>query len=258
MKIELIYDPDCPHVESTRENLRRALQREGHSHDWQEWNQQDAGSPGYVHGYGSPTVLINDQDVADQPNYGVVSCCRLYENAEGTFQGSPSVEAIQLALQNHAGTGKPTSRHNPPSGGWLSLGVLPGIGIGFLPVLGCPACWPAYAAIAGSLGVGFIVQVPYLLAITVMFMAGAVFFLGYNAQKRQGYGPFLLGLIAAATVLVGKFALGSAWLNYIGLALLGSAAIWNAWPHRQGTDKNQCPNCPSNPKQNRLLERKVL
>ena len=53
----------------------------------------------------------------------------------------------------------------------------------------------------------------------------------YHAKARRGYGPFALGMVAVSLVLVGKLAVFSALLVYVGLALLMGAALWNSWPH---------------------------
>ncbi|KAF0218625.1 MAG: putative Thioredoxin [Geobacteraceae bacterium] len=47
--------------------------------------------------------------------------------------------------------------------GWRGMAaMLPGIGLAFLPKLACPACWPAYAGVFSSLGLGFVNYNPYL------------------------------------------------------------------------------------------------
>jgi mercuric ion transport protein len=86
-----------------------------------------------------------------------------------------------------------------------SLAVLPGIGVSLLPKLVCPMCWPAYAGLLSALGLGFLISTKYLLALTVAFLSIAAAALGFRASRRYGYGPFWLGLVAAAVILTGKF-----------------------------------------------------
>lgn len=40
---------------------------------------------------------------------------------------------------------------------------LPGVTVSLLPKLMCPACWPAYAGLLSSLGLGFLISARYLL-----------------------------------------------------------------------------------------------
>jgi len=51
----------------------------------------------------------------------------------------------------------------------------------------------------------------------------------------------VLGVVAAALVLVGRFALASDVFAYTGSALLVAASVWNAWP--VGRSGNRA--CPS-------------
>jgi mercuric ion transport protein len=110
--------------------------------------------------------------------------------------------------------------------------VLPGIGASVLPKLICPACWPAYAGLLSTAGLGFLISAAYLLPLTTVFLALAVAALGFRANTRHGYGPFQLGLIAATAILLGKFVRDSALLVYGAVGLLMLASAWNAWPRR--------------------------
>jgi len=86
-----------------------------------------------------------------------------------------------------------------------SLAVVPGIGVSLLPKLMCPMCWPAYAGIVSSLGLGFLIPTKYLLPLTIVALALTTAVLGYRASEHRGYGPLSLGVIAAAMILAGKF-----------------------------------------------------
>jgi len=111
-----------------------------------------------------------------------------------------------------------------------SLATLPGIAFGLLPKVTCPACWPAYASVFTSLGLGFLLDVRWLFPATTAFLIMAVAALGFRARRRRGFGPLLVGVGAAAIVLGGKFALGIDSAMYAGLPLLVGASIWNTWP----------------------------
>ena len=112
-----------------------------------------------------------------------------------------------------------------------NLLAAPGIGLSLLPKIACPACWPAYAGLLSSIGVGFLVpNLTYLLPLTVVFLLIAVGTLAIRARQRRGYVPFVLGMIAAGFILLGKFFLASNPILYVGLGLLILASVWNSWP----------------------------
>jgi mercuric ion transport protein len=117
----------------------------------------------------------------------------------------------------------------------------PGIGVALLPKLVCPMCWPAYASLVSSLGLGFLASSEYLLPLTIAFLLTAVASLAYNSRRRRGYGPFGLGLLASAVVVIAKFHMDSAAAMFAGIALLLFASIWNGWP-RQASETG-CVRC---------------
>lgn len=126
--------------------------------------------------------------------------------------------------------------------GWKGhLAMLPGIGSSLLPKVACPACWPAYAGFLSAVGLGFLINTRYLLPLTAGFLAIAVGALGFRAQRRRGYGPFLVGLLASTLVLVGKFHFESNATMYEGLALLVGASLWNSWPRKPSA--SSCSSC---------------
>jgi hypothetical protein len=111
----------------------------------------------------------------------------------------------------------------------LGLLTIPGVFVSLLPALACPLCWPAYAALLSSLGLGFLISSTYLLPLTGAFLAIALVGLGLQA-KRSGYGPLLLGLVSVALILPGKFVLASSPFEYLGMGLLASASAWALVP----------------------------
>jgi hypothetical protein len=52
----------------------------------------------------------------------------------------------------------------------------------------------------------------------------------FRASRRHGYGPFWLGFLAAAVILIGKFFFDAEQATYAGIGLLVAASIWNSWP----------------------------
>lgn len=113
-----------------------------------------------------------------------------------------------------------------------SMGSLPGVGVSLLPKLMCPACWPAYAGIVSALGLSFLSSTRYLLLLTALFLSVTLFTLGFKAHRRNGYGPLGLGLLAAATILSGKFYFDVSQVTYAGLGLLVTGSVWNCWSQR--------------------------
>ena len=119
--------------------------------------------------------------------------------------------------------------------------ALPGVGVSLLPKLICPLCWPAYAGLLSTLGLGFLISTVYLFPLTVVLLAVAVGSLAFQASRRRGLGPFCLGLAAAVSVLTGKFYFDSPRTTYSGVGLLALASLWNAWPRRANV--RFCPSC---------------
>jgi hypothetical protein len=93
-------------------------------------------------------------------------------------------------------------------------------------------CWPAYAGIVSALGLGFLISTKYLLPLTITFLGLTTAALGFRASQRRGYGPLLLGVIAPAAILAGKFYFDLTQTSYAGIGLLIAASIWNGWPRR--------------------------
>lgn len=128
-------------------------------------------------------------------------------------------------------------------GAWTRrLLAVPGVVATLLPSVTCPACWPAYAGLLSSLGVGFAMSSAFLLPLTIISLLVAVAALGLRAGERRGYAPLLLGLASSVVVLLGKFVFPSEATAYAGLVLLIVASLWNTWPRRAATSVT-CPNC---------------
>ncbi len=136
--------------------------------------------------------------------------------------------------------------------GWRgSLALLPAIGVALLPNLTCPACWPAYAALLSSLGIGFLPTDKFLIPLTGVFLVFALAMLAWQARRRNRIGPLVLGSIGAAVIVLGRFVLQLDLVLYSGLAGFVTAAAWNAWPLQRKERSNRtvksgsCPSCES-------------
>ncbi|REJ66665.1 MAG: MerC domain-containing protein [Planctomycetota bacterium] len=239
--VELIFDADCPNVEDARSQLRRAFLAVDQTPEWQEWDRSDPMSPEYARAYGSPTILVEGSDVANAGPADGADCCRLYTDAEGRFQGVPSVDVIAAALTASKPSVATGVNANCSDGLRSWLAVLPAIGIAMLPKLACPACWPAYVGVLSTLGLGFLIHTKYLLPLTALFLIAAVAALGCRARRRRGYGPISLGLVAAIVVILGKFVFSFDPAMYGGIALLVGASLWNSWPRKLAKDAVAAP-----------------
>ena len=108
--------------------------------------------------------------------------------------------------------------------------MVPSVVVALLPKIACPACWPAYAGLLGSLGLGFLMKTQVLLPLTAVFLLLALFMLGFRAHRRNGFGPMLLGGVGATIILLAKFVSGNDPVLYGGAGLLITASFWNSWP----------------------------
>jgi len=66
--------------------------------------------------------------------------------------------------------------------------ALPGVAVSLLPKLVCPMCWPAYAGLLSSVGLGFLISAAYLLPFTAGFLALALAAMGFRAWCSRDRG----------------------------------------------------------------------
>jgi len=89
------------------------LREAGVSAVWTEWSTEDARCPEHARGFGSPTILVNGEDVAPAPhpwegrNGSGGPSCRVYRQEDGGLEGVPPrallSEAVRTALEPQAG-----------------------------------------------------------------------------------------------------------------------------------------------------------
>lgn len=100
--IELIYDSTCPNVPAARDRLSEVLSLLGITEGWREWERSSPEAPTYVIDYGSPTILVNGEDVAGATGNVGQGACRVYLDAEsGRLGGVPSTAALRTAIERH-------------------------------------------------------------------------------------------------------------------------------------------------------------
>ncbi len=244
-RVVLLYDRDCPNVRAARANLLRAFADAAAPARWDEVDRAAADTPAAWRGYGSPTVLVDGRDVGGTAPGNDGAACRTYLHA-GERASAPPVSMLAYALRAMP-TSSPsvaaTSPVGPRSASQL-LVAAPGIGMALLPKVACPACWPAYAGLLSSVGLGFLLETRYLLPLTGTFVGLALGSLAWRADRRRGLGPFLLGTAAAAVLFVGKFVYEIDAATWVGVSVLVAASLWNAWPRKAALGATgSCPSC---------------
>jgi hypothetical protein len=102
LRVELVFDRDCPNVGRARDMIRAALREVGASAVWEEWDRADAATPADLRSYGSPSVFVNGKDVSCDANEAVRSdanSCRVYTDECGCVSGAPSAGLIVRAIR---------------------------------------------------------------------------------------------------------------------------------------------------------------
>jgi mercuric ion transport protein len=101
LRLELVYDPDCPNVEPARTAIRAALTSVGAPLVWREWDRGDPATLSVLRCLGSPSVLVNGLDVgADGSSMAEpdAKTCRVYTDRQGRVSGAPSAEMILATI----------------------------------------------------------------------------------------------------------------------------------------------------------------
>ena len=234
-RVELIYDTDCPNVARTRSLLIQAFAQSGVSARWREWERGAPESPEYARSYGSPTILVDGEDVAGSAPDAETRSCRVYNDACGKLSRTPPLEIICSALLS-ASPGK------PPGTRWQTAAAsFPAIGTALLPKLTCPLCFPAYAAVLSAFGVEFVNYTSYLLPLTAGFLLVAMGVLALQIRRTGNVIPLLIGIAASVIVLIGKFDLETDWVTTVGVVLLVVAVFLGGRIKSSATAP--CPAC---------------
>lgn len=234
-RVELIYDADCPNVAQTRSLLIKAFTLTGVSARWREWERSSLDSPAYAKLYGSPTLLVNGEDIAGIAPHSGNPACRVYSDGSGKLSRTPPLDAVCSALLG-ASSGKPSRTR------WQAiLASFPALGVALLPKLTCPLCFPAYAAVLSALGLEFIDYTPHLLPLTAAFLAVTIIVLAFQSRRTGNFAPLLLGITASAIVLAGKFRFESDWLTAGGIVLLVAAIFLGS--RAKSISAVSCPAC---------------
>jgi mercuric ion transport protein len=139
MKIELLYFQGCPNLEAARGALRQALAAERVDAGVVEIDLEAADSPEWARGWGSPTILIDGNELTGAtPSSGAT--CRLYE------AGAPTVDEIRAGV-------RAARRRAAETSGRATLSMVGAV----TAALAASACClvPAALAAVGLSGAGF-------------------------------------------------------------------------------------------------------
>ncbi|MEO8845390.1 MAG: mercuric transporter MerT family protein [Kofleriaceae bacterium] len=175
MKIQLLHFAGCPNVVAARTALREALAAEELETAIEEIDVEDPVAPEWARGWGSPTILIDGQDVTGEPRStsSTASACRLYAG------GAPSIESIRARMASARSVAPPKARRV----------ALPMIGAVTAAIAASACCLvPAVLAVVGISGVGFASRFapyrPYFLIATGVALA-AGFWFAYRPQNDE-------------------------------------------------------------------------
>ena len=92
--------------------------------------------------------------------------------------------------------------------------------------------------IFSALGIAFLLEPEWLFPFTAFLLAVTLGVMGIEAWRRGVYKPLILGVLAAAGILLGKFQLESNVVMYGSMAVLILASIWNVLPVRRPKEMN--------------------
>jgi mercuric ion transport protein len=171
MRVQFLHFRGCPNIDSARAALQEALAAQQVEATVEEIDVEDPASPEWSRAWGSPTILIDGQDLLGQsPSTGAT--CRLYVG------GAPSVEVISARLAAARVPARASSR------GRVLLPLLSAMAV----ALASSACCvlPAVLAVLGVSGAGVAarfgsLRAPFLAA--TLIALGLGFWFAYRPQR---------------------------------------------------------------------------
>jgi hypothetical protein len=100
--VELLWWDGCPSTPKARVELRAALDELGLEAQVRE-RQIETDEDAERHGFqGSPTILVDGQDVAPEPHEPVGLSCRVYRRRDGRIAPTPDPDDVREALARAA------------------------------------------------------------------------------------------------------------------------------------------------------------
>lgn len=102
MQIDFLYFEDCPSHEKALARLREVLHEEGLQAEIRIHKMETDEQAQEWRFAGSPTILVNGEDIVptDETLYSL--SCRVYQWEDGRFSPLPSPQMIRRGLQRHA------------------------------------------------------------------------------------------------------------------------------------------------------------
>ena len=108
-----------------------------------------------------------------------------------------------------------------------------------------PACWPLVGGLISALGLTSLLETRLMLPLFVGCLLLAIAPLAL--QGATLLQPFILGLIAAAFVLIGKFLLNATVVTVAGIAILVAAYVCSYRARRATSEDARCSSCATPP-----------
>ena len=100
MKIRFLYYEECPSHDVALERLRQVLAEEGIAAEIEVIKVETQEQAENLHFIGSPTILIEGQDIdPPPPNAHYALTCRAYRLEDGRISPLPSPDMIRRALR---------------------------------------------------------------------------------------------------------------------------------------------------------------
>jgi len=99
MKVRFLYSEDCPSHEEALKRLRSMLQQEGVETDVEIVRVDTFEQAEAEHFPGSPTIMIDGNDICPIPNAHYAPACRAYVLEDGRVSPLPSVSMIREAIR---------------------------------------------------------------------------------------------------------------------------------------------------------------
>lgn len=98
MKAQVLFIDNCPHHELAVERLRQAAQLAGVDLVVEDRRVADAADAQLLWSGGSPTILLDGQDLFPAAGVGDLAC-RVYPTPHGGWAGAPTVAQLVEALR---------------------------------------------------------------------------------------------------------------------------------------------------------------
>jgi hypothetical protein len=111
VKIHFLYSEQCPSHDEALERLRTVLHEEGVRANIEVIKVETFEDARRYRFPGSPTILIDGQDIDPTPNPEYAPTCRAYRLEDGRISPLPSVSMIRKAIQAGKENLKRRDRH---------------------------------------------------------------------------------------------------------------------------------------------------